>query len=69
MTDQNDISLNKFISETGFCSRRDADKLIEAGRVTVNGKVPKSGNRVNQNDVVSGWRELTTKRQADLYCI
>jgi len=47
-----DISLNKFISETGFCSRREADKLIETGRVTVNGKVPKLGNRVNYDDII-----------------
>lgn len=46
------ISLNKFISETGYCSRREADKLIEAGLVTVNGKQPKSGNRVSYADVI-----------------
>ncbi|MBL7694903.1 MAG: hypothetical protein JNK91_08655, partial [Ferruginibacter sp.] len=32
-----DISLNKYISETGFCSRREADKYIEQCRVTING--------------------------------
>ena len=47
-----DVSLNKFISETGFCSRREADKLIESGRVTVNDTMPKLGNRVSDNDVV-----------------
>lgn len=52
MEQQNDISLNKFISETGFCSRREADKLIEAGRVTVNGKLPKLGNRVTHDDII-----------------
>ena len=52
MAVRNDISLNKFISETGFCSRREADKLIEAGSVTVNGKLPKLGNRVSYDDVI-----------------
>lgn len=52
MPEQNDISLNKFISATGFCSRREADKLIAEGRVTVNGKLPKLGNRVSYQDVV-----------------
>jgi len=52
MPERNDISLNKFISETGFCSRREADKLIEAGRVLVNNKLPKLGNRVNYDDVI-----------------
>ncbi len=47
-----DKSLNKFISETGFCSRREADKLIETGRVTINGKEAKKGNRVIENDAV-----------------
>ena len=35
--------LNKYIAECGVCSRREADKLIEAGRVTVNGKVAGMG--------------------------
>ena len=52
MDERNDVSLNKFISETGFCSRREADKLIENGSVTVNGKLPKLGNRVSYDDVI-----------------
>ena len=52
MDERSDISLNKFISETGFCSRREADKLIENGSVTVNGKLPKLGNRVSYDDVI-----------------
>lgn len=47
-----DKSLNKYISETGICSRREADKLIEDGRITVNGVVAKKGNRVLPSDVV-----------------
>lgn len=46
------ISLNKYISQTGFCSRREADKLIESGRVTLNGSVAKSGNRVTPGQQV-----------------
>jgi pseudouridine synthase len=45
--------LNKYISDSGFCSRREADKLIEAGRVTINGTVPELGTKVLPNDVVS----------------
>ncbi len=44
--------LNKFIGETGFCSRREADKLIEDGRVTINGIVPEMGTKVSPNDEV-----------------
>lgn len=48
----NSISLNKYISNTGVCSRREADTLIDEGRVSLNGAVAKKGNRVNQGDVV-----------------
>ncbi|MBK9255367.1 MAG: 23S rRNA pseudouridine(2604) synthase RluF [Saprospiraceae bacterium] len=45
-------SLNKYISETGICSRREADKLILAGKVTLNGEVARLGNRVAAGDIV-----------------
>ena len=44
--------LNKFISEKGYCSRREADKLIEDGRVTINGIVPQMGTKVQPSDKV-----------------
>ena len=44
--------LNKFISETGFCSRREADRLIEQGRVTINGNQPEMGTKVHPDDDV-----------------
>lgn len=44
--------LNKFISEKGYCSRREADKLIEDGRVTINGVVPQMGTKVKPSDKV-----------------
>ncbi len=46
------VSLNKFISSSGFCSRREADKLIEQGRVTVNNELAFSGTRVTTHDTV-----------------
>lgn len=52
MSNENSISLNKYISSTGICSRREADKWIDAGRVRINGKVAQKGNRVFENDVV-----------------
>lgn len=51
-SNDNSISLNKYISETGICSRREADKLIEDGRVTINGKPTQKGNRVFEGDNV-----------------
>ena len=44
-----EIRLNKFISETGFCSRREADKLIENGRVTVDGIKAVMGTKVTES--------------------
>lgn len=44
--------INKFLSESGYCSRRAADRLIEEGRVTINGKVPEIGTKVQPSDQV-----------------
>jgi 23S rRNA pseudouridine2604 synthase len=46
------VRINKFLSETGFCSRREADKLIEQGRVTINGIVTEMGTKISMNDEV-----------------
>ncbi|HEX5669494.1 MAG TPA: S4 domain-containing protein, partial [Chitinophagaceae bacterium] len=47
-----DISLNKFISDSGYCSRREADRLIEAGRVLLNNEIAVTGNRYRPGDEV-----------------
>lgn len=44
--------INKYLSEIGYCSRRAADKLIEEGRVTINGTVPEVGTKVQEKDRV-----------------
>ncbi len=44
--------INKYLSEVGYCSRRAADKLIEENRVTINGKVPEVGTKVEPTDEV-----------------
>lgn len=49
---QDSISLNKYISNTGICSRRQADTVISDGRVTINGKLAVKGNRVFPGDDV-----------------
>jgi 23S rRNA pseudouridine2604 synthase len=46
------ISLNKYISSTGICSRREADAMIASGKVTINGQPTKPGNRVFEGDEV-----------------
>ncbi len=45
--------INKFLSEVGYCSRREADKLIEAGRVTINGVIPEKGTKIAPEDSVA----------------
>lgn len=63
-----EIRLNKFISETGFCSRREADKLIESGRVTVDGIKAVKGTKVKENtDVKVDGRSL--KKEEELVYI
>jgi len=45
-------SLNKYIAASGVCSRRQADVMIEAGRIKLNGEIARKGNRVRKNDTV-----------------
>jgi len=45
--------INKFLSEIGYCSRRAADKLIDQGRVKINGEIPLMGTKVSDEDQVS----------------
>ena len=47
-----EIRLNKLLSDAGFCSRREADKFIEMGRVTVNGNLPEVGQKVSKSDII-----------------
>lgn len=62
-----ELRLNKFISEKGICSRREADKLIELGRVTVNGLKAETGTKVGPNDEVRLDGKLLNKREELVY--
>ena len=53
--------INKYLSEIGYCSRRAADKLIEAGRVTINGQIPEMGTKIVAGDMVRVDGELMEK--------
>lgn len=59
--------LNKFISDTGFCSRREADKLIEQGKVTINGKKPELGTKVSARDIVKVNGKAINEKPEPLY--
>ena len=62
-----EVSLNKYISESGFCSRREADKYIEQCRVTINGQDANKGNRVKVGDDVRIDGERIKKKMLPIY--
>lgn len=64
---QNSTNLNKFISSTGICSRREAERYIVAGRVTINKEVAQLGNRVFEGDEVRVDGRLLQAKPKTLY--
>ena len=64
---QTSINLNKYISSSGICSRREAERFINEGRITINGKPTQLGNRVGKKDVVKFDGRLVTPKNATLY--
>ena len=63
--------INKYLSEVGYCSRRGADKLIEEGKVTINGKIPEMGTKIKDGDnvEVDGQMVRKSKKQKNVYLI
>lgn|SRR5690554_4327377 len=56
------VRINKYLSEAGYCSRREADRLIEKNRVTINGEVPEMGTKVMPGDVVAVDGEVVSNK-------
>lgn len=68
--EDNKTRINKFLSESGFCSRREADKLIEQGRVTINGQIPEMGTKVGPNDEVRvNGKLINEKKEGFVYLL
>ena len=68
MPESKEVRINKFLSEAGFCSRREADKLIDKGAVKINGLVPEMGTKVQVNDVVTvDGVEVRNKQSEHVY--
>jgi 23S rRNA pseudouridine2604 synthase len=62
--------INKYLSEAGYCSRRAADKLIEEGRVTINGEVPLMGTKIVEGDVVKvDGKSVVKKDEKAVYLV
>ena len=66
-SNENSISLNKYISSTGICSRREANVFIAEGRVTINNKIAVLGNRVAEGDVVKLDNKLLHAKPDPIY--
>ncbi|MDT0675705.1 23S rRNA pseudouridine(2604) synthase RluF [Autumnicola musiva] len=63
MSEQKLTRINKFLSEIGFCSRREADKLIDQGRITLNGEIPEMGTKIAPGDEVRVDGKLVSKQE------
>ena len=61
------VNLNKYISSSGICSRREAEKFIKEGRVTINGKPTQLGNRVGKKDLVKLDGRVVKPKNNTLY--
>ena len=61
--------INKYLSEVGYCSRRVADRLIQEGKVTINGLIPEIGTKVEEGDQVEveGQRIEKSKKHKITY--
>ena len=62
-----EVRLNKYISESGFTSRREADKLIESGKVKVNGVTAITGLKVSSGDVVEVCGKVISNHQKPVW--
>ncbi|MFV8224903.1 23S rRNA pseudouridine(2604) synthase RluF [Christiangramia aquimixticola] len=58
-----EVRINKYLSQLGYCSRREADKLIDQGRITINDEVPEMGTKVKPGDVVKVNGEPVSKAE------
>ena len=61
--------LNKFLSEAGYCSRREADRLIDAKRVTINDEFAEMGSKISVNDIVKVDGEIVKSKSQDFIYI
>jgi len=63
------IRINKYLSEAGYCSRREADRLIEEGKVTINSKISEIGAKVEESDQVEVKGQIIQKstKQKKIY--
>ncbi|HRI39185.1 MAG TPA: pseudouridine synthase, partial [Nitrospira sp.] len=61
------IRINKFFTEQGICSRREADRLVESGAITINGRMARLGDQVEPSDVIAREGQVLPWGKASLY--
>ena len=63
------MKIQKYIAETGLCSRRKAEEYIRDGKITVNGKVAVIGQNVEENDIIKYNGKLLKKEELEYYLL
>ena len=63
------MRIQKYIAETGLCSRSKADEYIRDGKITVNGKVAVIGQNVEENDIIKYNGKLLKKEELEYYLL
>lgn len=63
------MRIQKYIAETGLCSRRKAEEYIRDGKITVNGKVAVIGQNVEENDIIKYNGKVLKKEELEYYLL
>ena len=63
------MRIQKYIAETGLCSRRKAEEYIRDGKITINGKVAVIGQNVEENDIIKYNGKLLKKEELEYYLL
>ena len=63
------MRIQKYIAETGLCSRRKAEEYIRDGKITVNGKVAVIGQNVEENDIIKYNEKVLKKEELEYYLL
>ena len=63
------MRIQKYIAETGLCSRRKAEEYIREGKITVNGKVAVIGQNVEENDIIKYNEKVLKKEELEYYLL
>ena len=63
------MRIQKYIAETGLCSRRKAEEYIREGKITVNGKTAVIGQNIEENDIIKYNGKLLKKEELEYYLL